>query len=672
MNILSQRFTGEEKEKMWQDKYCHFWYNAPEIFQWTQEDFDRKAKEMKEAGITVISTVGVTHFRWNYIPFWPKIVETIAKGVKAFHKYGIKFVEHHSSCLIYHPQNEAQWDRIERYFQVHFSKMEDFPGYRESLIDDPEIEPGLRLSSLFQVDGKTGKPVNTWYAGHALCFNNPDYNRIYFSHLEAIAKTGLDCINPDDVIYYGGDQACTCKHCRKLFKEETGYDIPDPENWDDFFEHYEKEEFIAWLKFKQRSTDAFQTRVSEKLKEWGLEVYRPCYHSCALAPNRYASTFINSRRYWSHIYQENAMMEIIRYSWPRFYMESLNLYAMARELGVPSMSMFYPRSYAQYFFAWALCQSWGHIPYLGPQGFSMTNEDKFFNDFEKKYSSIFINQQKVPDLTFLVPRASMDYTSTMLEKTYYPVFGLFPTAHFASLQADAINEYEEQEQFNKQKCIVSIGATLVSEELAEKLLAYLRQGGHLIIFGDFAIFKTPEKVKEILAHKNVKRFPWEYGRNCYQETAVTAKYAAKLEAKAPPFMVDFLRNCPGELLRKELPYPPVVKSFPAGHHVDIFRQNTKANHRTLHFLDMRDLFVPEGTIVTHDDPLIHYEKDAERNPEELLITLRYKNISSAILCSPNTPETVLTVTREESGESTIHIPPGLFAGYAAVDLTLEE
>ncbi|MBO4632164.1 MAG: hypothetical protein J5858_09600, partial [Lentisphaeria bacterium] len=123
MNELAKRFTREENERMWHDKYSHFWYNAPEIFQWTQEDFDRKAKEMKEAGITIVSTVGVTHFRWNYIPFWPRIVETIRKAVIAFHKQGIKFIEHHSSSLIYHPKDEAQWGRVTRYFETHFSKM---------------------------------------------------------------------------------------------------------------------------------------------------------------------------------------------------------------------------------------------------------------------------------------------------------------------------------------------------------------------------------------------------------------------------------------------------------------------------------------------------------------------------------------------------------------------
>lgn len=667
MNDLAKRFTKEENEKMWHDKYCHFWYNAPEIFQWSQEDFDKKAREMKEAGITIISTVGVTHFRWNYVTFWPQIVETIRKAVIAFHKVGIKFIEHHSSSLIYHPHNEADWDRVRRYFGVHFSKMEDFPGYEESLKEDVEVEKGLFMSSMFQISGKTGKPVKTSYAGYALCYNNPDYNRIYFSHLEEIAKTGLDCINPDDIIYYGGDQGCTCPHCRKLFKEQTGFEIPPPEKWDDFFEHYEKEEFIAWLKFKKRSTDAFQTRISEKLKEWNLEVYRPNYHSCALAPNRHASTFYSSRKYWSHIYQENAMMEIIKYCWPRFYTESLQRYAMGRQLNVPSMSMFYPRAFDQYFFSWALCQSWGQIPYLGPQGFSMTEEDKFFNDFEKLHSNMFINQQKEPDFAFLISRSSVDFTSTMLEKTYYPQFGLFETAHFANLQADAIEEDEEQEAFDRQKCIVSIGATLVSQELADKLISYLEKGGFLIIFGDFAIFKTPGNIDRILSHKNVKRFPWLYGDKCYQETVTTAKYAAKLEGKAPPFMADFLRCGPGELLRRELPYPPAVKEINPGFHADLLRQYTDEKRLTLHVLDMRDLLVPGGQICTHDDPLIHYGKDALKNEEEIVIILERKDILSGMLYCPLRPEKEVKVNPLENG-TRITIPVDSFAGYGAIEL----
>ncbi len=667
MNGLAKRFTKEENERMWHDKYCHFWYNSPEIFQWTQEDFDKKAKEMKEAGITIVSTVGVTHFRWNYIPFWPRIVETIRKAVIAFHKQGIKFIEHHSSSLIYHPKDDAQWDRITRYFATHFSKMEDFPGYRESLTSDVEVEKGLFLSSMYQIDGSTGKPVNTWYAGHALCFNNPDFNRIYFSHLEEIAKTGVDCINPDDVIYYGGDRSCTCPHCRRLFKEETGYDLPDPEHWNDFFEHYEKDEYIAWVKFKGRSTDAFETRVSEKLKEWGLEVYRPCYHSCTLAPNRSYSPFYSSRKYWSHIYQENTMMEIIKYSWPRFYIEALQRYAMAREMNVPSMSMFYPRAFDQYFFSWALCQSWGQIPYLGPQGFSMTEEDKFFNTFENKHSNMFINQQKEPDFAFLIPRSSVNFTATMLEKTYYPMYGLFETAHFANLQADALEEDEEQESFNAQKCIVIIGATLVSRELADKLIAYLKQGGHLIIFGDFAIFHVPENLEELLSHPNIKRFPWEYETKCYQAAIVTAKYAANPEAKSPPYMADFLKNCPGELLRCELPFPPAVKKITSGFHADLFRQYTDSRRLTLHVLDMRELLVLEGQTATHHDPLVHYGKDAAKNEEEIVIVLERKDIVSGMLYSPLQKDIQVGITPLADGTE-IRIPVNSFSGYGAIEI----
>lgn len=667
MNELAKRFSEEENRKMWLDKYSAFWYNSAEIFDWTQADFDKKAKEMKAACITIVCTRGITHFRWNYIPFWPQIAETLRKAVIAFHRQGIKVIDHHSSSLVYHPQNEAQWDFVNGFFRKHFSRMEDFPGYRESLTSDVEVEKGLFLSSMYQIDGSTGAPLNTKYAGHALCFNNPDYNRIYFSHLESIARTGVDCINPDDVMYYGWDKTCTCRHCRRLFKEETGYDLPDPEHWNEFFEHYEKTEYVAWLKFKDRSTAAFQTRVSEKLKEWGLEVYRPCYHSCFLTSNREHATFFNSRKYWSHIYQENTLMQIIKYSWPRFYIESLQRYAMARTLNVPSMSMFYPRTFDQYFFSWALSLSWGQIPYLGPQGFSMTDEDKFFNTFEENHSRMFLNQRKEPDFAFLIPRSSLDFTSTWLEKSYYPVYALFEAAHFADLQADALEEDEEQDSFDAKKCIVSIGSTLVGKELADKLIAYLNQGGHLIIFGDFAIFHTPENTDKILSHPNVKRFPWKYETKCHQEAVATAKYAASQMVVSPPFMADYLKNTLGGLLRRELPFPPAVKSITSGFHADLFRQYADPRRLTLHVLDMRDLLVPEGQTVTHEDPLVHFGKDAVRNEEEIVIVLERKDPVSGILCSPMQKDTEVKITPLAEGTE-IRIPVNSFAGYGAIEL----
>ncbi len=93
----------------WAERYTFIWYNAREIFHWTEEDFDRRAREMHEQGITTAITFSSTHFRFSFIPWWDDIHRCLANMVKACHKYGIKLVEHHSSNLRFNPLNDEDW-----------------------------------------------------------------------------------------------------------------------------------------------------------------------------------------------------------------------------------------------------------------------------------------------------------------------------------------------------------------------------------------------------------------------------------------------------------------------------------------------------------------------------------------------------------------------------------
>ena len=132
-------------------------------------------------------------------------------------------------------------------------------------------------------------------------------------------------------------------------------------------------------------------------------------------------------------------------------------------------------------------------------------------------------------------------------------------------------------------------------------------------------------------------------------------------------MADYLKNCPGELLRQELPFPPAVKKITSGFHADLFRQYTDSRRLTLHVLDMRNLLVPEGQTVTHHDPLVHYGKDAAKNEEEIVIVLERKDIVSGMLYSPLQKDMQVGITPQADGTE-IRIPVNSFSGYGAIEI----
>ncbi|RLG76633.1 MAG: hypothetical protein DRO23_00345 [Thermoprotei archaeon] len=66
-----------------------------------------------------------------------------------------------------------------------------------------------------------------------LCLNSP-----YMSYLEQEVKEAISIIKPYAVLLdsfrYQPDyqKACYCKYCREKFRKETGYDLPEEENWE--------------------------------------------------------------------------------------------------------------------------------------------------------------------------------------------------------------------------------------------------------------------------------------------------------------------------------------------------------------------------------------------------------------------------------------------------------
>ena len=76
----------------WKERFAWFWYNDEEIFRFSDEDFDKKAAEFAHNGVTTVITFSVTHFRWDYEPWWDHLLEILKKIVAACHKYGIKVV----------------------------------------------------------------------------------------------------------------------------------------------------------------------------------------------------------------------------------------------------------------------------------------------------------------------------------------------------------------------------------------------------------------------------------------------------------------------------------------------------------------------------------------------------------------------------------------------------
>jgi len=404
-----------------QDKFSVFWYNDAEINHWNDADFEAKAASFADAGVNIVMTFSCTHFRWSYYPYRATINAALQRLVNACHKYNIRVVEHHSSHLTFAPLHQRHWNALKNKMVVRKGSIDMFPDLRMHLaMGDPEIAPGVYLSDCRQIDGRTGRAAYTPYDGYAHCFNNPHFRQAYFDTLKDIYALNVDGIMTDDVQFFGEGNACTCKYCREKFKNETGYDLPQPAGWGKFYGDYQNKAFVEFLRFRVRSTENFQRAVNEHFTGLGLKLLRPNYTTSTFNRNISGYPFEAAGDLWSHVFQENMFSTIIQTAWLPWSEDAVHRSAMARKYSIDPMSMFYPSSYDNYYFCWALSRSWEHLLMATPEGGDLNDVELKFAGYEKTHPRLAGAADCMAEAAFLEPRSSLDYAHDPVESAMRP------------------------------------------------------------------------------------------------------------------------------------------------------------------------------------------------------------------------------------------------------------
>ena len=508
--------SNNTKPNPWEERFGWYHYNLEYVYGFKEEDYDNAAKKFHDSGITSVILFGA-HFRFSFWAYWDDIVRFIKEFTAASHKYGMKVIEHHSSHLTYKPLDEKEWDNGLALSAVGEKYIEDF---RKTSQSNPAFE-GVELDDFAQIDGSTGKPalssyIHTegkdlhWifkhYNGNAHCFNHPAYENAYWKHIKDIIEIAMvDGMMNDDVQWFGGGTACACEYCRKKFKAETGYELPYPEKWADFFEDYENPEYIAWKKFKKKSSGDFHRRMDAYYKSIGFFPMRPAYCAEVLPFDTTCYGFESASELWDYIFQE--CCGIIRYSYVCFAGEAIHRYAMAKRKGVPSMALLYPATKDSMYASWALCRSWGQM-YTGTGGIGSQLHDKPYRDFEKLYSRYLDAPQKKPDISFFFSETTRDYSDKDApQKHMKPFMSFLESAYVTGLTCDMVFRDDSVEALSASPSIAVVYVTMISDGEIDRLRSYAENGGRLMIFGDFAL-KTengkPRALNEGLERLGIK------------------------------------------------------------------------------------------------------------------------------------------------------------------------
>ena len=723
----------------WEERFGWFWYDDDAIYNWEEKDFLNAAKNFHDSGYTTAILFG-THFRFSYWAYWKEIEDTIAKITKAFHAFGIKVIEHHSTHLTYRIED----DTARESFLKH-SLGKGFKNFRETSQANP-ILGGSHMDDFGQIDGSTGKIclssyIHTdgkdvhWifkhYNGNAHCFNHPSFYKAYTEHLERIIKKAhIDGIMNDDVQWFGGGNACTCKYCRELFYKETGYHLPKPENWSFFYENYDDPVYIAWKRFKKKSSGDFHRKLDAFYKKLDFHPLRPAYCAEVLPFDTTCYGFESASELWDYIFQE--CCGIIKYSYLCFAIEAVHRFALAKRKGVPSMALFYPATEDSTYAAWALARSWGQL-YTGTMSSNILS-DKPYRTFEKQHSTLYKNPQKISDLAFYFSEMTRDFTSPNAPQKYMkPFMSYMEAAYVSGLLSDMVFCHDNIEELCKHSVIVVVSIIMVGDDELEKLAQYVRSGGKLIIIGEFGTKKPdiqrrttdeavsvlgvkartekatyngeaqinyqgesykfaqvtsdtsiiPNSSKPILVGENgeilgvsekieqgeIIWLPCDIGDNDFQPAIWQNPKAPETDAWAS--VLPSLRENGGKLLSLLVEH----KQLSVGTDKDVIGTLYKAeNDYVVHLVNTKDMLPQEDSKVFRTDRIPQYMDGAKKLGAFLVDVYlpEVKEVKEVKLYSPEFTGERKPLFTQDGEKLSINIPEDLFSGYLLVHLVTKD
>lgn len=671
----------------WQERFAWFWYNDQEILRDTAQQLEDKVKLYADMGITTLIGFTETHFRWNYIPYFETIHAAEKRIVEACHKFGVKYVEHISVVLLFAPENAADEDYVRNFFRVKNSSVENWPGLMEHLHHDPELD-GQSFAGFYQVDGSTGKPARTAYHGYGLCLNNPDYRKIIFQYLEQIYALGVDGIMTDDTQYFGNDRhdrynACTCPHCRRLFQEQTGHSLPQPQGWDDFYGDYGNPAFVAWKRFKVESTSRFIHDVNRHFQQLGLHLMRPNYISEILCGNPTSYPFEQGADIWDFVFQENCTFDIMRASFPDFALEAVHRFAMGQQNGKPSMSLFYPFNADSLAFSWSLAKLWGQL-YLqtSEDSVGIDSLERTYRAFEQAHAPALGNLSKVADLAFLYSPLTRENTAAA-QNVYIPRFKSWLEASvFSGYVTDMVFETDPGERFKKYPALVAAHAAMLADSTLDKLRSYVENGGTLILIGDFALqdesgaprpaarlaslLSPCTDANQAIGHGRIIKLDDSANPYAFLPKIATDRFARATErVAAPENPIPGMRDTAGKALSTVLGR----KAVELDSNEDILAgfYQSDAGY-SLHLVNISGILAEQGELVAHFDPIPPFSADAPAC-KEINISLRMdRSVRSVTAFTPESSIETALEFQESGGRLAFQVPRGTFHGYCLIEI----
>lgn len=453
------------------------------------------------------------------------------------------------------------------------------------------------------------------YGGvHLFCPSNPDFRREYFKTVIDITKrTGVDGWMIDEIELLPDWYSCGCAHCRKNFKEDTGYDLPtevDSPVW----ENFDDPTWRAWLIWRMKSCADFFVALRKELDAVAPgQIITGCHAgiSDTWSAQKWGNDLIAFSHTFNYIFYEAYIRNGAAFHNWRHHLAEMRLYsAAARKTGYPVLTLFYTHSLPSEKFAWSLstlagCRSWirFNAGYIKPP-IVFTEEEiagglvtPDFFIWQREYEFLFDGQKQLANIALLFSKQTRD------------VYQGFEMEHYTNEWrgwADTLSEYnfpyaviidedlDDMEYLREFDLLVVPHAACLSDAQVSALLEYRAAGGKLLVSGDTGLCDETGKkrdkldlVEELISKS--KYLPGKIGvRSHFPLVRIDEEFRDKRDAEAVKLQVDSVNKMAGETL-------PFTVEAPVGVIANVFKLGDGS--LAVHLLNGTGTALENGTVL---------------------------------------------------------------------------
>jgi len=441
----------------------------------TTDLIEKRLKQIQNAGIEAVIINGFLS-RHTFQTHLKRVEENIRQIVEKGHKMGMKFLDHQDLTIL--------WN-----MDMGFRFLAEHPEFLQHT----------------QSDG-----LPNW----GICPVNPLFRDGYFFPYikNHIRNTGLDGIMIDECTFHGSN-FCNCASCRAEFTKATGLVLPDDET-DQVLRNRQSGLWKAWIEWRKHAIAQWRIDFSRETHKINPDFCNIQYYSeggfmqdgasyeqggdLALSAKSmdFLGTEIMSRDLWDNF---------------RYNFSSRHMYNSLHETyGSPVFGLVYPIGQINYaIIGWAMNNMLAQVTWT-LEGFQKGESLDRYTGWSENMNNV--NAKPFADIAIIFSRKTRDWSLKNRNKHPNEVMGIsqfFAERHIQ--HTFILDDALLNQDISRFRVLLAPGVDCVSDEQAEKLIAFVLNGGTLYITGEagrYTSYGEPRTVwpfARLLGDDNLKK-----------------------------------------------------------------------------------------------------------------------------------------------------------------------